>query len=584
MGQRKRTSDPTYRANRAQLLKDNPPCALCGGAGADTADHIIPWAVSQDDSLSNLRPAHARCNSIAGATWQANQQKAKTAARDQIVSQNRFFGQPLTPPTPSLSLSFANQPEPAEIEPEWDGDVEIGREQPRLETISLGGISFGDQVAAWASRFMQVELMPWQVHGLCGQLMAQPLEDGAPDPWNLNVRESLISTARQNGKSIALTALIGWWLTEMSVIRGKPQNVLSVANRLDRAEGLFTQLAPILTEYFDGKQLAAIGRKSVTGPWGTWEIRASSSRLHGGSYDLIVADEIFDIGSEVIDDALRPSQIARKSPLLSMWSTAGDESSLAMMQIRTMCIADIDNGVPSGTYFAEWSLPSCDPKDERFWRWANPALGTTITLKALRAVSKKDSFLRAHLNLWVAARGAWLENGVWESLKTNVPMPAGGVLSVELSMDEARFVGVRSAVQDGKAYVHTEFIVDNESEMWEKVQQAMKDPKVQLAITPPLEIHLPTNLQRRFCVVGYGELMKFTPTVRTMVNEGRVQHYGEHLLTEQVGRAVLTKTASGIVLSSQKSPGPIELCRALCWAVALSSRAQTSNKPMLVVT
>jgi phage terminase large subunit-like protein len=431
---------------------------------------------------------------------------------------------------------------------------------------------------------MQVELMPWQVHALNGQLMAKQLDDGAPDPWDLNVRESLVSTARQNGKSIALTALIGWWLTEMSVLRGKPQNVLSVANRLDRAEGLFTQLAPILTVYFDGKQLAAIGRKSVTGPWGSWEIRASSSRLHGGSYDLIVADEIFDIGSEVIDDALRPSQIARKSPLLSMWSTAGDESSLAMMQIRTMCIADIDNGVPSGTYFAEWSLPNCDPKDERFWRWANPALGTTITLKALRAVSKKDSFLRAHLNLWVAARGAWLENGVWESLKTNVAMPAGGVLSVELSMDEARFVGVRSAVQDGKAYVTMEFIVDNEGDMWDQVQEIMKDHKVQLAITPPLEIHLPTNLQRRYCVVGYGELMKFTPTVRTMVNEGRVQHYGQHLLTEQVGRAVLTKTASGIVLSSQKSPGPIELCRALCWAVALSSRAQTASKPMLVVT
>lgn len=299
---------------------------------------------------------------------------------------------------------------------------------------------------------------------------------------------------------------------------------------------------------------------------------------------MIVADEVFDIDSSTIDDALRPSMIARRSPLMSMWSTAGDESSTMMMQIRTMCIADIDAGRTSKTYFAEWSMPSgVDHHDERYWRWANPSMPTTITLDALRTVSKKDSFLRSHLNLWVAARGAWVEASTWDALKTTRDMPGGGVLSIEMSTDEARFVGLRSAVADGIAYVKTEFVVDNEGDMWKKVQEVMTDPKVQLAITPPFEIHLPTNLQRRFCIVGYGELMKFTPTARTMVNEHKVRHYGEHLLTEHCQRAVLAKTANGIVISSQKSPGPVELARCLVWAVSLSSRAQTSNKPMLVI-
>jgi hypothetical protein len=35
-------------------------CWLCGGAGADTIDHIIPVADGGDDSLDNLRPAHGR--------------------------------------------------------------------------------------------------------------------------------------------------------------------------------------------------------------------------------------------------------------------------------------------------------------------------------------------------------------------------------------------------------------------------------------------------------------------------------------------------------------------------------------------
>ena len=65
----KRTSDRTYRANRATLLEGNPNCALCGKPGADTADHIIPYDAGGSDDLDNLRPAHQKCNSRAGAQY-----------------------------------------------------------------------------------------------------------------------------------------------------------------------------------------------------------------------------------------------------------------------------------------------------------------------------------------------------------------------------------------------------------------------------------------------------------------------------------------------------------------------------------
>ena len=71
----KRTADPTYRRNRATILQDNPPCHLCGQPGADTADHIIPYALGGTHELDNLRPAHHRCNSRAGATMQAQQKR-----------------------------------------------------------------------------------------------------------------------------------------------------------------------------------------------------------------------------------------------------------------------------------------------------------------------------------------------------------------------------------------------------------------------------------------------------------------------------------------------------------------------------
>jgi phage terminase large subunit-like protein len=367
-------------------------------------------------------------------------------------------------------------------------------------------------------------------------------------------------------------------------------NVLSVANRLDRAESLFTILAPILVESFGGKQMQALGRKSVTLPNGSvWEIRAANKNLHGSSNDLICVDEVFDVDMEVLDVALRPSQIARKSPLMSMWSTAGDEGSTAMIALREQALSEIDAGISSQLYFAEWSMPQTfngtpvDPMDERFWGWANPALGTTITIEGLRSVSKKDSFLRAHLNQWISARGAWLDRGVWEKCLSDDAMPEGGCLSVDTSLSDNRFVGVRAAIVDGITHVKVEFVAETETDMWLEIDRVMATPLTQLLITPTLMLHLPTALQRRTTQVGYAELTKYTSLVRSMIYEKRVAHHGEVLLTEHCARAVLVKTPTGAVLSSQKSPGPIELCRTMVWAVAEVSRPKAANRPMMVI-
>ena len=453
----------------------------------------------------------------------------------------------------------------------------IGREQPRLESARFGEESFGPAVGAWADAHL-MPLMPWQQYAVTGMLEHQAGE--------LVRRESLVSTARQQGKSVLLTAMIGWWVTEHARNLGRPQNVLSTANQLDRAEAIFSTLAPILVEQFGGKSLQAIGRKKVTMPDGsTWEIRAASSRLHGGSYDLIVVDELWNISPAVMDEALRPSMIARPNPLLACFSTAGDMSSHSMIHMREQALADIDNGNLTDTYFAEWSMPmGADPKDERWWGWANPALGTTVTMAALRAAAKKESFLRAHLNQWITSRGAMLDPGVWESCATDRSMPGGGVLAIDSSVDEARYVGTRATVLDGQIMVDVEFVADSEEAMWDEVARVMADKTVNLAVTPTLDIHLPPELARRTVTVGYGELIKYTALVRGMIQEPRVVHTGARTLSEHMNRAVGVKTAQGYVLSSQKSPGPIEVARTAVWAIALVSRPQTKQKPMLVVS
>jgi phage terminase large subunit-like protein len=354
---------------------------------------------------------------------------------------------------------------------------------------------------------------------------------------------------------------------------------------LDRAEAIFLELAYVLKDSFGAKLIQQIGRKSVQMPDGSrWEVRAASSKLHGGSYDLIVVDELWNISPEVLDDALKPSQIARPNPLLSMWSTAGDESSVAMINYRSIALQEIDEGVKSERCFMEWSIPAgCDPRDEQYWGLSNPALGRTITMKALRAAVKSDSFPRSHGNQWSASRGAWLDNGVWDKCRTTHPMPSGGILAVDSSVDEARYVGVRSVVYQQQVYTTVEFVVDTEAEMWEHITRIMKDPSVILLVTPTLEIHVPTALQRRYQLTGYAELLRYTALVRSMILEDKVRHDGNQTLAEHVNRAVLVRTAQGAVLSSQKSPGPIEAARCMVWAVSAVSRPQNRQKPMLVV-
>lgn len=563
------TDDPTYRRNRLTLLAENPPCYRCGKP-ADTADHITPVFQGGGNELENLRPACRKCNSTTGARDKAKADALRIQKRNEAV--NHFFDTVGPPPTPCgknfLDGTGGNQREPAVLQTHL----------PRLETVGLNQHSFGEGICQWATNHMGIELMPWQKHVLNGQLS----HDGK---GNLQFRESLCSTARQQGKSIALQALIGGWLTDIAAFRGKPQSVLSVANKLDRAEAIFSAIAPILVEKFGGKAANALGRKSVKMPDGsTWEVRAATPNLHGGSHDLIVVDEWWNVNG-VVDLALRPSQIARANPLLSMWSTAGDESSVDMIAFREQAISEIDKGETSNIYFAEYSMaPGSDPRLESNWIQANPAMNQTVTVEALRAVSKKDSFLRAHLNMWVSARGAWLQPGVWDKQKTDIAMPAGGVLAVDTDLTDGRYVGIRSSVLESKAHVCVEFMVDTEDAMWEEIERVMADTTVNMVITPALHLHLPKSLERRTSVIGYGELLKYSGLIQKMIMEGKVRHRGELSLAEHVNRAVLTKTGGGVVLSSQKSPGPIELCRCMVWAIAESSRPKTVGKPMFAVS
>jgi len=423
---------------------------------------------------------------------------------------------------------------------------------------------------------MGIDLMPWQKIALDGQLAVN-------DRGDFLFRESLVSTARQQGKSVALRALAGWFLAEEAPRRGKPVNVLLVANKLERSLPMFRDLALYLEDHHGAEARWGNGSQQVTMPdRSTFRVAAARDNVHGMTLDLILVDEIWDIAPSVIYDALRPSMIAVKNPLLSMWSTAGDQGSTLMLGLREKAISAIDSGKPGRLFFAEWSPPPGSNPDDRArtWPWSNPALGETVSWEALEGAyegSDRASFLRAHLNMWVAATKSWLPLGTWDKLGP-VDIPAGGVLSVDTSVDDSRYVGVRAVPNGDRIAVTVEFIVDSLDRCWQETLRVMADSTIQLTVTPGLEGVMPTELARRTTIVGYGELLRYTQVVRSLILEGRLQHDGSNILAEHVSRAVSVKTQNSIVLSSQKSPGPIELARCMVWCSAIAARPASKTK------
>jgi len=442
-------------------------------------------------------------------------------------------------------------------------------ERPRLETAMPAKFStHGAEVAKWAKTHLGVSLMPWQRH------VANCLLAHRKDTW-LN-RIGLVSVARQNGKTILLRALLGYYVTIYAQRQNRPVLVITTAHKLDLAVSLFQDVAPLLKDKFGATVKYAYGRNELRLGNCTWVVRAATpSAGHGLSADLLLVDEVWGVSQEALDVGLLPTQRAKPNPLCVMFSTAGTEDSTAMLRWREQGLRAIDTGTDAGLYLAEYSPPpELDPMTLEAWRYANPALGYTITEQTLHveaAAPNRAAFLRSSVNLWVQSDTGWIAPGVWAGNTTGDKPALGGVLAVEVSIDEGRYCAVRvNHAPDNKVIATVEFVVDTMAETWRRIEaMAAADPKLVLAVTPTLDLHCPLSLQRRRLIWGYQEVTRYTAAVRQMILERRLLHTGETMLAEHVGRAVAGRTNGTISLSSQRSPGPIELARCMVAACGL---------------
>lgn len=345
-----------------------------------------------------------------------------------------------------------------------------GKETPRLWTKPVckeltRRTSLGFEAIDFAHDVLGVSLLPWQ-----RWLLIHALELDAFGMFRF--KTVIVQVARQNGKTTLLQVLALWrlYVDRAALVIGAAQD-LDVAEEtwegcVDMAEGVPDLKAEI------GKVEKTNGRKALKLKTGErYKPKAATRRAGRGlSGDLVALDELREHQNWAAWGAITKTTMARERAQIWGLSNAGDKQSVVLAHLRKVAITDLaamgdsegirelktlleegeeppddvpDDADDSLGIF-EWSAPpGCDKWDRDGWAQANPALGYTITERALSSSAKTDDdavFRTECLCQWVDdLEPPLFGRGVWEE-RTDVEsaLAEGTVyLAVEVSVDRA---------------------------------------------------------------------------------------------------------------------------------------------------
>lgn len=307
------------------------------------------------------------------------------------------------------------------------------RLRPRWETPDPKGVTgtYGDQAIAWAAAELGLVAGPWQAYVIRKALR----HDKA---GNLIHRIVLISTARQNGKSVIVRIIVGWMLAkgrELPAFAGWT-TMLAAAHDAKQARiiyravlGDFERNAKLkaqtrLTQYF-GIEAGTLLLDTVTSQPGS---------ARGLSSGLIAWDEMLTQEDWAMWEALSPTQSAQRNPLMILTSTAGGPASVVLRAFYDRLVRQSSGDEkPDPAFYGAWwqsSDPDAQGLNRVALREANPALGDgRLAMEAIRqeyGIMPADSWKRERLNHWVdvSVPGAFAP-GVWA--RVQLPNPLEGV-------------------------------------------------------------------------------------------------------------------------------------------------------------
>lgn len=279
-------------------------------------------------------------------------------------------------------------------------------------------------------------LMPHQQ--LVAEVATEMLPNGTPA-----YREVVLSIMRQQGKTTLLLAMS----LERCVLRGTDQRVAYTAQTgSDARKKLLDDQVPLimqspLSSTVDRVNRAAgnVGVQFVNGS--RIDVVASSvSSGHGRVVDLAQLDEAFDDVDDRREQAMLPAMITRADAQLIVASTMGTDASLYLNRKVDAGRAAALEGRTSGIAYFEWAIPdSCDIDDEMVWWNHVPALGTTVSVEAIRharSTMTEAEFRRAFCNQRLATSERVIPDATWRMVCSHDVSPSDPLtFAVDVSRD-----------------------------------------------------------------------------------------------------------------------------------------------------
>jgi hypothetical protein len=333
--------------------------------------------------------------------------------------------------------------------------------KPRWETPKPRGIrgTYGDQVIRWAENELGVVFGAWQAYAIRQALRYDRNGD-------LIARIVLLSTGRQNGKSVIVRSLIGWMLDEGQKLEPFRNwtTILAAAHDAKQARIIYTG---VHKDIENSPRLKAQSRTShyrgiTVGHLDFDVVTSQPGSARGWSAGLIPWDEMLTQRDWEMWEALGPTQSAQRSPMMLLTSTAGHNESVVLRAFYDRLLRQAaGDEAPDPTFYGAW-WQADDPDvglDWRQLRKANPALGDgRLTEQAIRtdhAILPPDSWRRERLNHFVdlKAAGAFAP-GVWAACRTPGPLKDVGppyALGIDIQPGwERATIAVAARRPDGK--------------------------------------------------------------------------------------------------------------------------------------
>ena len=296
----------------------------------------------------------------------------------------------------------------------------------------------------WAG--LRVKLEPWQQFALWSvfgwyrddsERWVVHLKSGVVQDtrFTRRFRTFYLEVARKNGKSF-LGSGIGLYM--LSADREPGAEVVTYATKKDQARIIHKEsvrmvqasapLSKKLTLYRDNIHVLKTASKYEP-------LSSDAKTLDGLHLHCGICDELHAYPNREGWDKLKTAQSARRQPLMVAVTTAGNDRLSFGYDMHDYARKVAAGIVEDDTFFGlVYGLDAKDWrgegwKDERNWIKANPNLGVSKYVDAMRENAKlaeempsfKNTFLQLDLNVWVTSFVNWMPEKSWDKCKGEIP-------------------------------------------------------------------------------------------------------------------------------------------------------------------